>query len=246
MFCTVEPLQPARVDEHVEEVPDQRQGRRQDIDEAGKKHEREGGEHQPELQRPRSGEATCDDRAASCAVAHESVDVAVEVVVQGARSSAGECAASQYDEQLPQARHTLGTDEHSRGRGDQEEHHDARLGELDVISPGARRHAFSVECRRRGKQRCGEGQSGEYDMQRGRPPRMSGQCDDPTQGAFCSDQAKRCDRDSQQRPMGGRRGNHDRDQQRRGQHDQRLVGKTKVERAADDDEGGDACGSQSR
>ena len=127
-------LEPTGVDEDVEEVPDEREHGRQHVDGGGEKRERHGREQDPELERLLRRHAAGGDGALLGAAAHEDVDVAVEHVVERGCSAAGEREADHRDREEPERRHSLRADEHPGGAGEEEERHDPRLRQREVVA----------------------------------------------------------------------------------------------------------------
>ena len=157
-------LQPARVDEDVEEVAGQREQCGEHVDEAREQYERERREREPELERPRRHDTLgCDGTAVG--TTHVPVDVAVEHVVERARTAAGERQPGHGDGEQPRGREAAGADDHAAGPGEQQQAHDARLGQRQVVPPRRRGHRLAAErCSRRDERR-GQGQRGERDVQ---------------------------------------------------------------------------------
>ena len=136
-------LQPARVDEHVEEIPEDGEQSGQDVHEARQHDERERGQRQPELERPLRRDAAGRDGPAVGA-AHVLVDVGVENVVQSRGSAARERQPAECRGDEAQRGHAAFADEDSRGGRQEQKHHDPRLGQRDVVPPrwkGGRRDA---------------------------------------------------------------------------------------------------------
>jgi hypothetical protein len=134
MFCGVVRLS-QRVDEDVEETAREREDRCEDVHEAGEDDEGEGGEREPELEGALHRHAARRDRTLVGA-AHVHVDVAVEDVVQRTGAPAGEREAGHRRGEEAGGRHALCADEHPSGGSQQEQNHDARLREREVIPPG--------------------------------------------------------------------------------------------------------------
>jgi hypothetical protein len=94
------------------------------------------------------------------------VDVAVEHVIQGARPAAGEREAAQRREREPGGGQAARAHDHAAGARDEEEHHDPRLGERDVVAPRAGRHRGPTAEGERGRhRRRGEGACAERDVE---------------------------------------------------------------------------------
>src|SRR5256885_1109752 len=69
--------------------------------------------------------------------AHQRIDVAVEVVVEGARTAAREREAEDRHREGAERRDAGGTDERTRAARQQEQRHDARLRQRQVVAPDA-------------------------------------------------------------------------------------------------------------
>ena len=171
-------LQPARVDEDVEEVAGQSQQRRQHVDEACEQHERERRERQAELERPGRRDAVGRDGTA-VGSPHVPVDVPVEHVIERAGAAAGERQARHRDHEQPRGGETLCPDDHPACPGKQEQAHDPRLGQRQVVPPRRGGHRLAPERLRRCDERRCEGQRGETDVQR--PPDRERCCEEESE-----------------------------------------------------------------
>ena len=165
-------LEPARVDDHVEEpFPKTASSAARHVREARQHDERERRQREPELEGALGRDAAGGDGPPVGAL-HVLVDVAVEDVVQRRGATAGEREAAEHGREQPERRHAVRADERARGGGDQEQHHDAGLRERHVVAPGERdadgRVAASHhECRRdRGGR---EGERAEADVEAAQP-----------------------------------------------------------------------------
>ena len=171
-------LEPAGVDEDVEEVPDEREYGRQHVDRGGEERERERREQDPELERLLRRHAAGRDRALLRAAAHEHVDVAVEHVVERGRSAAGEREADHRDREEPERRHALRADEHPGGAGEEEERHDPRLRQREVVARGGERRRFAAQRANDDDEREAERDGRTAHVQRDRPGRVPAPGDD--------------------------------------------------------------------
>ena len=142
-------LQPAGVDEDVEEVPDERQRRGQDVDRAGEQHERERRQREPELERVRRRHPAGGDRPRARPLAHQRVDVAVDHVVERAGAAAGEREPDDERGQVAERRHALRADEHPADPGQEQQRHDPRLGQRHVVRASAGRQPVGAAARQR-------------------------------------------------------------------------------------------------
>ena len=127
-------LEPACVDEDVEEAAGESEERREDVDEAREDDEGERREGEPELERT-LGRDPASRHGPLVGAAHVYVDVAVEHVIQRARPSTGEREPRHRGDEEAARRRSLRSDEHPARRGQQEEHHDARLRQGEVVAP---------------------------------------------------------------------------------------------------------------
>ena len=75
------------------------------------------------------------------ALAHQPVDVGVHHVVERARAAAGEREPEHHREEVPAVRPAAGADEHPGRAGEEQQRHDPRLRQRDVVAPGAERDA---------------------------------------------------------------------------------------------------------
>ena len=130
-------LQPARVDEDVEEVSCEREQRGRQVDQRIQQHERGRGERDPELERVLRGHAAGRDRPRRGPRAHQRVDVAIEVVVQGACSTAGKREADEHRDEDLWIRRASCADERSCAAGEEQQRHHLRLGQRHVVTPFA-------------------------------------------------------------------------------------------------------------
>ena len=216
------PLQPARVDEHVEEAADEREHRGQHVHERGQQHERERHQREAELDGALGRDALLGDRAVSRA-AHQPVEIAVEHVVERARAAAREREAGHRDREQAERRHAFGADEHSRGAGQQQQGHDPRLGQRDVVAPGRGRDGLAAEGLGRDHERRRQREAGERKVR-----------------GLRDHECRRQERDQR-----GQRGHeqpavldpgcgHERRQRRQGQRGETAVGGAELERPAHD------------
>ena len=148
-------LQIARVDDDVEEVPDEREHRCQHVDGACEQRERERREDEAELERPRGRHAARGDRSLLGARSHQPVDVGVEDVVERARRRRRRARARAIAAaNVPSRRQPSRADEHAGGAGDEQQRHDPRLRQRHVVAPRAERQRLAAERQRGADERC--------------------------------------------------------------------------------------------
>ena len=177
-------LQPAGVDEDVEEVADERERRRQDVDAGGEDRERERRQREAELERVRRRDPVRGHGPRPRALPHQPVDVAVEHMVEGARAAARQREADhRRDGDLPRRQAARAGDEAAEA-GQQEQRHDPRLRQRDVVAEPAERLARLAvdehgEDERRGE---GGGREREVDSRRGDERRDAEQAEGDERG----------------------------------------------------------------
>ncbi len=174
------PLQPARVDEDVEEIAAEREQRGGEVHQRVEQNERERRERDPELERELGGDPSRGDRALGGSLAHQLVDVAVEVVVERRRAAAGERETHhRHCEHAPRG-HARGADERGRAAGQEQQRHHARLRQRDVVVHVAARRSpvppgLGAEERRRAERERRRRQvDGGPGQQRGEPEQDEG------------------------------------------------------------------------
>ncbi len=176
-------LQPAGVDEDVERAADERHHRGEQVDPAREHDERERQQREPELERPRGSDATRGDRPRLRPLAHELVDVRVEHVVQRGGAAAGEREPAERRDGQPERRPALGAEHQSSGSGDEEQRHDPRLRQRDVVAPRRPRNLdAAAEHENGGHDGSRERQRAQSDVHRIRPGRLVRERDDPADG----------------------------------------------------------------
>jgi hypothetical protein len=146
---------------------DEREHRCQHVDERSEQHEREGREREPELERSRGRHAFLRDGPVPGA-SHQPVEVAIEHVVERARSAAGERQPGHRDPEGRERRHAAGADEHPGRAGQQEQRHDPRLGQRDVVAPGRRGDGLAAEGPGCSNERRGEREARQRQVRRPR------------------------------------------------------------------------------
>ena len=142
-------LEPAGVDEDVEEVADEREHRGEDVHGRREERERDRREQDPELERLLGRDATGRDGTLFRAAAHERVDVAVEHVVQSRRAAARQREPEHRHGEQSERRDALRADEHSRRAGEEKQRHDPRLRQREVVACGGERRRLAAEALRR-------------------------------------------------------------------------------------------------
>ena len=217
-------LQPARVDEHVEQVPHEREHGGQDVDEAREQDERESREREPELERVLGRDAIGGDRPPRSAP-HRAVDVAVEDVVERARAAAGQREPEHRHGHQPRLRPAAGADDHPAQARQQQQAHDSRLGQRHVVAPGAGRHPPLAQNQRRRDERGREGERREDDVR-----------DMARHQRRHAEQHQSRQRRRQQVPVLEPRSEHEHDERRHRDCRERLVRDSRAGRAADDRE----------
>ncbi len=124
-------LEPDRVDEDVAEEARERQRCREQVHRGRQQQERQGCEDDPVDQGGSRRDATAGHRPVGRA-RHLRVDVAVEVVVDGARAARRQVAA--HDGQGDQPDRRVAGDLHRADGRQQQQRLDLRLGQLDVVA----------------------------------------------------------------------------------------------------------------
>ena len=128
------PLQPPRVDEHVEEVPGEREQRGRQVDERVEQDERERRQRQAELERARGG--TRPDATGRCSV-REPISCRCRGRDSGSaprrrrRRAPGRASSPERAQRREAAR----ADEKAGCAGEQQQRHDPRLRQRDVVAP---------------------------------------------------------------------------------------------------------------
>jgi hypothetical protein len=84
------------------------------------------------------------------------IDVTVEDVVQRTRPAAREREPDGHRQEVADWRHAARADEHPADAGQQQQRHDPRLRERDVVAPRAPRHRLAAMGERRHDERCSE------------------------------------------------------------------------------------------
>ena len=212
-------LEPARVDEHVEEVAHEGEHGRQDVHRAGEQRERERRQREAELERVLGREAVRRHGAPARALAHQPVDVAVEHVVEGARAAAREGEPDHRGDGDVPRRQAAGACHEAAEAGDEEQRHDARLRERHVVAHGAERRPLLAmhECRQHECRRQRRGGQGEVDSRRGHESRDA-------------EQAERHQRVRQQRTVAEPGADHERRQRRQRQRREHVMGRAERRR----------------
>ena len=216
-------LQPARVDEHVEEVPDESERGGQDVDGAREQDEGERREDEPELERARRRHAARGDRALLRPLAHQPVDVRVEHVVERAGAAAREREADHRGDEEVERGSALRADEHPGRARDEQQGHDPRLRQRHVVPPRPGRDGFAAEALRRGEGGSGERARGEGDVEAVRRHRGGG-----------AEESQREQRGPEQPAVGGPAGDREGDERWNRQRRDLLV--ADADRAGDDRE----------
>ena len=163
-------LQPARVDEHVEQVAGECEAGGQKVDSPGQEGKRRRGEGEPELERLGRRDAAGGDRPRARATPHQPIDVAVDDVVQRARAAAGQAESDECLRGTCQRRQAGGTHDHRRASGEQQQAHDARLRQRDVVAPASRGQVMRAHAREGCPERGARGERADHEVQR-RDPR---------------------------------------------------------------------------
>ena len=127
------PLQPARVDDDVEQTAHQGEDGREDVHRAREQDEGERQQREPELERPARRHPARRDRARPRPLAHQRVDVPVEHVVEGRRTAAGEREPHHRGHGKARSGPAPRARDHPAEAGDQQQRHDPRLGERHVV-----------------------------------------------------------------------------------------------------------------
>ncbi len=142
-------LEPHGVDEHVEQQPERGEAGGQQVrgqcqhDEAG------NAQHDPQAQRLSRRDGVAGRRPLR-GTGHQPVDVVVVPVVDRVGPAGRQGAAHDGPHDQSQAGPPLGSDDHRRHRGDQQQLDDARLGDGDPChEAGAPRRACRAAARRR-------------------------------------------------------------------------------------------------
>ena len=82
---------------------------------------------------------------ASVRLAHQRVDVAVEHVVESRRAAAREREPEHRHGEQSERRNALCADEHPRGTGEEQQRHDSRLRQREVVPGGGERRCLAAE-----------------------------------------------------------------------------------------------------
>jgi hypothetical protein len=101
------------------------------------------------------------------------VDIPVEHVVERARAAARQGQAGHRDDEQPHSGEAPRADDHPAGPSEQQQAHDSRLGQRQIVPPGRCGHRLTSERPSRRDERRGEGQPRERDVQ-GPPDRECG------------------------------------------------------------------------
>ena len=188
-------LEPARVHEDVEEVSDECEHRGEHVHRGREERERDRGEQDPELERLLGRDAAGGDGPRLGPAPHEGVDVAVEQVVQRGGASACERQAEHGDREEAERRDALGADEHPGRAGQEQERHDPRLRQRQVVARRGERRRRSAQGARDDEEREAEGRRGGHsDVQRHRPRRIAAPRDDASERDRDEERDERGDR----------------------------------------------------
>ena len=164
------------------------------------------------------------------ALAHQLVDVAVEVVVERRSAAAGEREAEHRHCEHAPRRHARGADERGRAAGQQQQRHHARLGQRDVVvEVDARRRRGSRAGLRAEEHRGAEGERRDCEVH----ARLGQQRREP-------EQDERRDRSGQQPPRGDPGEDDEPGERRQRERREQLVRGAPVGGAGDDGEAGPA------
>jgi hypothetical protein len=228
-------LQPAGVDEDVEEVPDERQRGREHIHGARQEHEGERRERESELEASCGRDAARGDGPLLGARAHQAIDVGVEHVVERTRAAAGQREAGHRRQEEPAVGDALRTDEHPGGAREQQQRHDSRLRQRDVVPPGTGLDGIAAEALDAQHQRRCERERGEQCVKAGRGHERGE-----------AEEDERDQRRDEQSPMRDPRCDDERHERRQCERGEQRVRCARAEGAGDDSdesrEGGPECG----
>jgi hypothetical protein len=229
-------LEPAGVDEDIEEVADEREDRGQHVHGGPEERERESREEDSELEGLLRRHPTGRDRTSFGTASHERVDVAVEHVVERRRPATGQGEPEHRHDEEPEWRYALRADEHARGARQQEQRHDPRLRQREVVACGGERGGLAPAGPRQADERYAEGDGRGADVKCNRPGRV----------AAPRDEAAESDRGEQRDERGGRESLRRRvrdpgqeevpDEQRQREERDAPVRGPELERGAHDDE----------
>ncbi len=140
-----------------------------------------------------------------------------------------------YDEEI-ERRHALRADEHASGARDEQQAHDARLRQRDVVAPGGERRRFTAERAGDGHERGSERDGGRPDVQRDRPRRVVAPCDDTTERDRREEHDERADAPNEERRIRDPREDDVRDEERQRDERHAPVRRGELEHGAHDDE----------
>ena len=139
------PLEPDGVDHRVIDDREHADQRRGQIGEGEQRDPREAGEHETEAERARRRQRPGRQWTAR-GPEHQAVDVAIDVVVEGGGRGRGERDAGERSPEQGGGRESACGDQQRGHSGEEDERHDARLGqfpEVEGLGPGERRQALA-------------------------------------------------------------------------------------------------------
>ncbi len=229
-------LQPARVDDDVERAAGEREHGGEDVDGAREQDEGERQEHEAELERAARGDASRGDRPRLRPLAHERVDVAVEDVVERRRAAAREREADHRGDRDLGAGPAVGAGDHPAEARDEQERHDPRLRQRDVVAP-----AIPTGCARRGSSRRRRPRS-----PRARGPRASRAPSGPGTAAAAAKSAAATSAGATSRRCANHADDDERSERRRDERGKQPVRRAEPGRAGDDREHRPARGDERR
>ena len=146
-------LEPDGVDDRVTDEGSKRQHRRQHIDPGDEDDHGQDADSEREYQRLGRGEASGRQRSIVRAL-HHGIGLAIEDVVERGRGARRERDAEGAEDEGAERRRAGRGQEHADHRGEHDERHHARLGELEVL---ARECRETPRAERRGARRIGGG-----------------------------------------------------------------------------------------
>ena len=228
------PLEVARVDHDVEEIAGERERRCREVDRRCEHRERARGERDPELERARRGQPAGGDRSPRGARPHEPVDVSIEHVIERACTAAGEGETEQHKAEPPRIRRSARPDDHPARSSDEQERHDPRLRQGEVVASAPARDLPAAERRGREHGGRGKGERGEREVERAR-----------RRGGRRKEECERGDSRRQQAPVCPGSSDDERDERRQRDRCDRAMCRASA-RAAHDRRGARARGAEGR